>query len=141
MQIKQQSQEWAHFLSSALEKLVNRPPLRFLEMTPNSLPKTAGVYLITGIENGEEIPYYIGRSKNLRQRLYNNHLMGPLTNARLKKYLIGDGVCSNIQAAKEFILRNCAARWIEEENYRRRGAIEGSCTSILFPKYGIDEEH
>jgi len=26
----------------------------------------------------------LGRSKNLRQRLYNNHLMGPLTNARLK---------------------------------------------------------
>ena len=31
---------------------------------------------------------YVGRTKNLRRRLYTNHLMGPETNARLKKYLI-----------------------------------------------------
>jgi len=32
-------------------------------------------------------------------------------------------------------------RWIEEEDYRRRGAIESFCTAALFPQCGIDEEH
>jgi hypothetical protein len=97
--------------------------------------------LITAIINGSERPYYIGRSKNLRQRLYNNHLMGPRSNARLKKYLVDFGECSDMKDAKDFIRQNCLARWIEEYDIRKRGAIEGYTTGLLFPKYGIYEEH
>jgi len=110
-------------------------------MIPSMLPHTEGVYLITKLEGGSEIPYYIGRTKNIRQRLYNRHLMGSLESAQLKKYLIGNQVCSTIEEAKEFIQRRCVARWIEESDYRTRGAIEGYCTAILFPAYGIEEEH
>jgi len=139
--IRRQSKDWDRFLSKSLEQLLNRLPLKFSQMTPSLLPKTAGVYLITKIEGDIEISYYVGRTKNIRQRLYNNHLMGPLANARLKKYLIDNQICSTIDEAKDFIRRHCAARWIEEEDYRRRGAIESFCTAALFPEYGIDEEH
>lgn len=139
--VRKQSKDWDRFLVRSLEQLLNQQPLRFSQMTPASLPDTTGVYLITKIEDDTEIPYYIGRTKNMRQRLYNNHLMGPLANARLKKYLIDSRVCSNIKEAKDFIQRNCAARWVEEKDYRRRGAIENYCTAVLFPDYGIDEEH
>jgi len=110
-------------------------------MTPSMLPQVAGVYLITKLERGTETPYYIGRTKNIKQRLYNNHLMGRRSSAPLKKYLIDNQVCSTIEEAKEFILRYCVARWIEESDYRIRGAIEGYCTAVLFPPYGIEEEH
>lgn len=139
--IMRQSTDWDSFLVNSLEQLLSQPPLRFSQMTPASLPQTAGVYLITKMEDSVEIPYYVGRTKNMRQRLYNNHLMGSLANARLKKHLIDNQVCSNIDEAKDFIQRHCVARWVEEEDYRRRGAIENYCTAILFPKYGIDEEH
>jgi len=33
------------------------------------------------------------------------------------------------------------AKWIEQARHRERGAIEGYCTGLLFPKYGIYEEH
>jgi len=110
-------------------------------MTPGILPQVAGVYLITKMEEAVETPYYIGRTKNIRQRLYSHHLMGSLASARLKKYLIDNQVCSTVEEAKEFIMEYCAARWIEESNYRTRGAIENFCTAVLFPEYGIDEEH
>ena len=110
-------------------------------MTPSKLPQRAGVYVITARIEGVECPYYIGRTKNLRQRLYYNHLMGPLTNARLKKYLIEAKECSNREDAKQFIRTYCLARWIEEPDIRKRGAIEGYTTGLLFPKYGIYEEH
>jgi len=141
--IRRQSEDWHRSLSKSLEQLLNQPHLKFSQITPSALPERAGVYLITKIEDGIEIPYYVGRSKNIRQRIYNNHLMGPLSNARLKKYLIDNGICLNKDKAKDFILRNCAVRWIEidEEDYRRRGAIESFCTALLFPEYGIDEEH
>jgi len=140
--IKETSRDWKISLREALEQLCAQPSLRFSQMTPSSLPEAAGVYLITKIEsNNVEIPYYIGRTKNIRQRLYNNHLMGPLANARLKKYLIDNRICSTIQEAKNFIRGNCAARWLEKDEYRIRGAIESYCTAMLFPEYGIAEEH
>jgi hypothetical protein len=67
--------------------------------------------------------------------------MGPLTNARLKKYLINFGECASLPEAKEFIKAYCWARWIEEPDIRTRGAIEGYITGMLFPKYVIYEEH
>ena len=139
--IRRRAKDWENSLPAALQQLLARRPLRFSQMTPSLLPEEAGVYLITKIESNIEIPYYVGRSKNIRQRLYNNHLMGPLASAPLKKYLINNKICSTIEEAKNFILENCAARWLEKTDYRVRGAIENYCTAMLFPEYGIDEEH
>jgi predicted GIY-YIG superfamily endonuclease len=139
--IKEQPKEWNDLLIEAQRRLSENPQLRFSKMTPSLLPEIAGVYLITKIEDEGEVPYYIGRTKNLRQRLYTQHLMGSLANAQLKKYLIDNKICSTIKDAKEFIKSYCAARWLEENDYRVRGAIEGYCTAMLFPAYGIDEEH
>lgn len=139
--IKRQSPDWDRFLRRSLKELLSRPPIKFTEMTPSMLPQVAGVYLITKLGRGTETPYYIGRTKNIRRRLYSDHPKGSLDKAPLKKYLIDNRECSTVEEAKEFIEKRCVARWIEESDYRIRGAIESYCTSILFPEYGIDEEH
>jgi GIY-YIG catalytic domain len=126
------------FLKAKLEELLNSNDLFFADMKPSSLPQKAGVYCIFHIDNR---PFYVGRSKNLQQRLYNNHLMGPLSNARLKKYLIDNNVVRDKEEAKVYIRNNCKVKWIFEDDYRKRGAIEGYFTGVLFPNYGIDEEH
>jgi hypothetical protein len=54
--------------------------------------------------------------------------MGPLSNARLTKHVISAGECEDIGAAKEFLKRYCFARWIEQEGFRERGAIEEYAT-------------
>ena len=135
------SAKWLAFVEGALERLLSMSPIAFADLVPSLLPKVGGVYLITAIQRKVERPYYIGRSKNLQRRIYTNHLMGPLTNARLKKYLVNTGECSDPEAAKQFIRTFCHVRWIEEADIRKRGAIEGYATGLLFPKHGIYEEH
>ena len=123
------------------QRLVGARPLAFAHLTPAKVPKAAGVYLITMLKGPYERPYYVGRTKNFRQRLYNNHLLGPLSNARLKKHLIDAGECRDAHDAKAFIRRYCVVRWVKQEGFRQRGALEGYVTGLLFPKHGIYEEH
>lgn len=129
------------FLQARLDLLLLATPLAFSDMTPSKIPNRPGVYLITAVLSECEDPYYIGRTKNLRQRLYNNHLMGPFSNARLKHCLVSARECEDIAAAKAFLKSCCSVRWIEQDGHRERGAIEGYATGLLFPKHGIYEEH
>ena len=86
---------------------------------------------------------YVGRTKNLRQRLYNNHLMGPKSNARLKKYLVEDPSVTNITTmaeAKLYLRDSCYFQYIAEPDVIRRGQIEGLLSYLLNVRY-IHEEH
>ena len=71
------------------EKLLSSPHYDFADLTPSKLENgLAVIYAIFDKTDGSTL--YVGRTKNLRRRLYTNHLMGPVTNARLKKYLTED---------------------------------------------------
>ncbi|MHA2064211.1 MAG: GIY-YIG nuclease family protein [Candidatus Thorarchaeota archaeon] len=139
--IKRPPKRWQRFLESSLESLLQSPTLAFKDMKPSSLPKRAGVYLVTVHKRGKEEPYYVGRTTNLRRRLYTNHLMGPTSNSQLKKYLIDSDECADREEAKQFLRRSAQVRWIEEEEMRVRGALEDYITAVLLPKYGISPEH
>lgn len=148
--IKLQSSDWESTLNKCLNILLKQKPIAFKGVIPSKIPAVPGIYLITKSNRNLEKPYYIGRSKNLRQRIYHNHLMGPLSNARLKNYLVKLGECTNKDTAKMFIRSSCSVRWIISKDlpkklsfsdYRLRGVLESYFTAILFPKYGIYEEH
>ncbi len=141
MTVLQPDKDWQKFLSGSLETLVGGTGMRFVDMSPARVTDNAGIYLITGLERNLEVPYYVGQSGCLAERLYRNHLMGqPQSNARLKRYLIHAEQCADASEAKQFLLDHCAARWIEEPNGRRRTALEGYVSGILFPKYGLGFE-
>ena len=122
----------SNFLSGAV--------YNFSELKPSTIPdKLPGVYAIF---NSKEA-LYVGRSKNLRRRLYGNHLMGPLANARLKKYLIKDSDFPNINdinEAKDYIRKNCSLRFVPIDTVIERGKIEGLLSFALNVKY-MCEEH
>lgn len=108
---------WQEYLEGAYSELLGRPSLAFSEMALSNEADGAGIYVICGAEVGVEVPYYVGQSGCLRERLYRNHLMGqPTSNARLKKYLIYVEQCADAETAKKYILDNCNARWIEVED-------------------------
>lgn len=139
--LQQITQAQLTFLQRQFHALLQCRALPFAGLTPSKLPEAAGVYLITAALAGAEHPYYVGQTKNLRQRLYTNHLMGALSNARLKKHLIAAGECKDTVEAKQFIRENCSVRWVEQVGFRERGALEGYVTGLVFPKHGIYEEH
>ncbi|HRP36745.1 MAG TPA: GIY-YIG nuclease family protein [Candidatus Dojkabacteria bacterium] len=138
-------EHWESELNSKLYQLLTAEKIEFSNLTPSKIVESGGVYIITDSRNPlNEIPFYIGRTKNLRQRIYTNHLMGGLGNARLKKYLVNDPVLINITdkyTAKSFIRENCSVRWITEEDFKQRGYFEGYFTGMLKPQFGVYEEH
>ena len=114
----------------------------FADLRPSDLKDGLPVvYAIFDKNTGETL--YVGRTKNLRQRLYNNHLMGPKSNARLKKYLVEDPAVPDITTmaeAKRYLRSNCYFQYIAEPDVIRRGQIEGLLSYLLNVRY-IHEEH
>lgn len=124
-----------------VDQLLNSKKYFFSELKPSHLQERAGVYAIFDKETGENL--YVGRTKNLRQRLYNNHLMGPKSNARLKKYLTEDPLTTEITSmdqAKQFLRDRCYFQFLLIDDVRQRGQIEGMLGFFLDVRY-IHEEH
>ena len=125
-----------------VDDILNAPKYYFKDLKPSVLPdQLAAVYAITDTSTGEVL--YVGRTKNVRRRLYTNHLMGPKTNARLKKYLVEDPnqpQITDMLVAKEYLKANCYAQYVPEEDMVKRGQIEGLLSYMLNVRY-IHEEH
>ena len=124
------------------EQFINGKKYMFSELVPSDLKdKLAVVYAIFDKEDG--LCLYVGRTKNLRQRLYNNHLMGPKSNARLKKYLTEDETRPDIptmKEAKQFLKDRCYFQYLPVSDIHERGQIEGLLSYLLNVQY-IHEEH
>lgn len=124
-----------------VEQLTNSRKFFFSELKPSDLQERAGVYAIFDKETGENL--YVGRTKNLKQRLYKHHLMGPKSNARLKKYLVEDPLVTGItsmEQAKQFLKDQCYFQFLLVDDMRQRGQIEGMLGFFLDVRY-IHEEH
>ena len=69
--------------------------------------------------------------------------MGPMANARLKKYLTEDEKRPDIpdmDTAKSYLLNNCYFQYIKVDDPLLRGQIEGLLSFMLNVTY-IHEEH
>ncbi len=123
-------------------ELLSGPRYDFDGLVPSMLEnKLPVIYAI--FDKTDNSTLYVGRTKNLRQRLYNNHLMGPVNNARLKKYLADDPKrpdIPNMEAAKQYLIDHCYFQYISEPDVRARGQIEGLLSYLLDVRY-IHEEH
>ena len=126
---------------SLTNQFLSVPGMSFSDLKPSNIPAEPGVYAIFHKETNETL--YVGRTKSLRQRLYNNHLHGPSSNARLKKYLVEDanepGITS-LEEAKAYLRENCLFRYIIEEDTLKRGRLEGLLSFMLNVRY-MYEEH
>ena len=124
-----------------VEQLLNSQQYTFRGLIPSMLENVPGVYAIFDQVTGATL--YVGRTKNIRRRLYTNHLMGPETNARLKKYLYKDSDRPDIPdmvAAKQYLIDNCYFHYIGVDEMIKRGQIEGLLSYLLNVTY-IHEEH
>lgn len=129
-------------LSSLLDMLSSKTFTKFNGLKPVMLPeKMRGVYVIYDIKSDPSDPkiLYVGRTNDLRRRIYNNHLMGNETTARLKKHLTISPAyltISDMALAKKFLKEKCAFKFISFPNAPRNAALaEFGLTSILQPEF------
>lgn len=123
------------------EQLLRSKMYSFQGLKPSMLESVPGVYAIYGRDTGATL--YVGRTKNIRRRLYTNHLMGSETNARLKKYLWKDDrhpEITTMDDAKRYLQEYCDFQYIREDDKIIRGQVEGLLSYLLDVTY-IHEEH
>lgn len=99
----------------------------------DKLKPVGGVYRVFLARNPDKT-LYVGKAKSIRQRLYNNLLMGQIRSHTLKRKLIRENKCSNQETAKAYLKRNCALQYIDEEDDKERSFLEHYVISILRPK-------
>lgn len=128
-------------ITNIMEKIDKCKEIEFCNLKPTTLREDAGVYIIQ--EKKTKEVFYVGRTINLSQRLYTNHLQGNLSTARLKKYLVEDNQrFPNIKTkedAKEYIKNNCSFKYIKVKEYKERGHIEG-LLGYMLNSYYIEKE-
>lgn len=123
------------------DTLFNSRVYAFSSVVPSDLPEKAGVYVIW-LKETEEV-LYVGRTRNIRQRLYTNHLMGNKSSARLKKYLVDDEDLPDIVEyidAKKYMKEHCCFQFILVEDNNERGHVEGLLGFLTEARY-IEMEH
>jgi len=122
-------------------EIFNSKVYAFSSIVPSDLPEKAGVYVIW-LKDTKEV-LYVGRTRNIRQRLYTNHLMGNKSSARLKKYLVDDMNLPEIVEyidAKNYMKANCCFQFVLVEDNNERGHIEGLLGYLTEARY-IEMEH
>ena len=96
------------------------------------LKPIGGVYRIF-LKRNPNKTLYVGKAKSIRQRLYNNLLMGQIRSHTLKRKLIRENKCTDQETAKAYLKRNCALQYITEENEKERSFFEHYLISMLRP--------
>lgn len=127
--------------------ILAQPAMPFASMTPKKINgwELRGVYLIAHKDTHEVL--YVGKTVNMTQRLYTNHLMGNKSTARLKKYLVEDELRPEVETydqAKAWLKSNCYCRWLKIDDRRKRERAERGLSYILNSRYlddrGFDRE-
>src|SRR5216683_300920 len=87
-------------LRSTLEELLGQAPVSYSGATPASFPEKKGIYIITSSDGAVLRAGKTGSGKaTLRQRLYQNHLMGSQS-GNLPAQLVGSRKCIDLAEAK-----------------------------------------
>jgi hypothetical protein len=90
------------------EEILSSPALPFADLTPAQLPNEPGLYVITA-STGDILRAGRTDAQTLRDRVYRNHLMGNQS-GNLRAQLVREGVCDDMESAKDWIRQNCAVR-------------------------------
>jgi len=112
-----------------IKEILSTQSFSFKDVTPNQVPKKAGIYIIFN-ENNEII--YIGRTKNLRRRLLSDHKIGNIKGSQFRKALMKNYNFKNEKEISNYI-QKCAFKFKEIENSIERIRLEYFAIAILAP--------
>ncbi len=122
-------------LRSTLEALLGQVPVSYSGATPASFPEKKGIYIITSNDGVILRAGKTGTGKaTLRQRLYQNHLMGS-QGGNLPAQLVGSGECTDFSQAKTWIRRVCSVRFLPIEDDAIRARVEHFMLAVVQPKF------
>ena len=139
------SQEFAYveLKPSHLNHVANTPGVYMIYVKDESIPELLnGVTedsILMNLEGEKFAPLYVGRSKNLQQRLYRNHLMGQQNSAPVKYGLCREKNMSH-EEAKGFMRNHCRFKFLPVKDVLTRCILEAHLIGLFAPPFNITEE-
>ncbi|GEM_PF-1468764 len=117
--------------------------LPFSALTPNKLPVAGGVYAISITRGPRQGIVYVGTTKDLRRRIYQNHLMGDRHSSQLRNALVHFGCAADHDSAKDYIRQNCGYRFELVSSEKERQVREALAIAALRPDFSLykSKEH
>lgn len=97
------------FIRHSAEQLLAALRFSLSGLMPSKIPSEAGVYIF--YVAGQDKPFHVGESKNLRQRIYRNQLRGQLGQSPMRRKL-KDLKGLEGMAAREYMLKNFEVAFI-----------------------------
>jgi hypothetical protein len=124
-------------LKGVLDSLLAATPHSFDQSLRSNLPEEPGLYMIFTSGNGPEEVLRAGRTSGaggLRQRVYQNHLMGDQS-GNLRAQLVRAQVCRDLIEAKTWVRANCSVKFlvVKDEDTLKWG--EHFILSVLRPRF------
>ena len=125
-------------LDVVVRQLLSSPVLVFDERSHRLLPEQQGIYAIYVKSARPGDVLRAGKTRTaasgLRQRIYQNHLMGKQT-GNLRSQLVQEGVCKGMEDTKPWIRANCVVQYVVIEGDDMRKWAEYMMLALLQPKY------
>lgn len=121
-------------LLELLHDLTSARALPFHKLVPGALPPRPGVYRIfeTSLPSGT---VYVGRTVNLRGRIYRSHLMGNQGVSTLKRKLLKQGRYPAASDVKAYLRQDCSVQLLVLESDVERLRLEHFAIALLRPWY------
>ncbi|MDF1597614.1 MAG: hypothetical protein P1T08_16165 [Acidimicrobiia bacterium] len=119
-----------------VERLMAAEPVLLDAGVRGRLPELPGIYAFSSIGQPSEV-VRAGRasgSGGLRQRVYQNHLMGNQS-GNLRAQLVRAGRCDSLDVAKQWIRSNCEVRYAIVEDSHDLWWIEHFMLAIVRPEF------
>ena len=121
-------------LTAQLERLLAGSAIRFDEGCRRNLPEQPGIYRIFDIERADQTLRAGRADVTLRQRVYQNHLMGDQA-GNLRAQLVRAGECTDLNLAKDLMRHRLAVQVLPVADQRERAALEHFMLAILRPRF------
>ena len=118
-----------------LQTLLAAPPIPFDESLHSALPTQGGVYRIFEKGADWQRSVYVGKTGDLQNRVYGNHLMGNRRASTLKRKLIRYGKCADENDVKEYLKDKCLLQFLVVADDAERTSFEHFAVAILRPRY------
>jgi hypothetical protein len=124
-------------LERDLGRLLSAAVIRFDDACRSALPEMHGIYRIFDPLH-PEATIRAGRTKTavggLRQRVYQNHLMGDQP-GNLRSQLVSAGICSDLGTAKHYVRSTLAVQYLVVDNPDERKWLEYFMLGVLMPQF------
>ena len=117
--------------SEKLKQFLNQPAHRFATVTSRRVPAEPGVYIIH--DDSVKQIIYVGRSKNLRIRLLQQHKQGNIRGSQFRKALGQKHNLGSETEISDYIRDNCSFQFLPVDSFEETVRLEHFATAILAP--------